>query len=402
MSEKKSEKKLASRVQAVGASATMVISNRARELRAQGESVISFGAGEPDFPTPDYIVKAAVEACGETQWHKYSATPGLPELRTAIAEKTKRDSGLDVTPEQVVVTCGGKHAVYNSFQLLVDPGDEVIIVAPYWTTYPEAVILAGGTPKVVMSKAENNFLITPEELETVRTKKTVALVFVSPCNPTGVVYPKEAIEAIGKWAVEHGIWVITDEIYEHLTYDGHEHHSLPVVVPEAFERCIVVNGVAKTYAMTGWRIGWLIATKEVAKTAGVLQSHQTSNMPNIIQVAAAAAVSGPLDAVADMREAFDRRRLKMYEMLNEIPGVSAIKPQGAFYAFPSFEERLKSPIAGNILKSTQELSEVALNEAKVALVPGEAFGAPGYCRFSFALGDDDLVKGITRLAEFLE
>ena len=381
----------------------MAVSSRTRELRAAGESVISFGAGEPDFPTPGHIVKAAEQAAKDLRWHKYTPSSGLPELQQAVAEKTLRDSGLEVSPSQVVITCGGKHAIYNSFQILLDPGDEVIIIAPYWTTYPESVRLAGGVPVVVESSSDTStpFVATPEILEAVRTDKTKAMVFVSPNNPTGTVYPKEAIAAIGEWAVKNEIWVITDEIYEHLTYDGNEHHSLPVVVPEAMQRCVVVNGVAKTYAMTGWRIGWMITTPEAAKAAGVLQSHQTTNMSNVAQIAALAAVSGPLTAVEEMKGAFDRRRKVLHKHLSQIPGVDCPLPQGAFYAFPSFKERLQNPVAGKKLKSTAELAEIILEEAKVALVPGEAFGAPGYCRFSFALGDDDLLEGVTRLADFL-
>ncbi len=394
-------KELSQRINSIAPSATMAISNRARQLRAEGENVISFGAGEPDFPTPEHIVKAAAQACEDPRWHKYSSTVGLPELREAVAEKTLRDSGFKVSPEQVVITCGGKHAVYNSFQVLLNPGDEAIIISPYWTTYPEAIALAGGVPVVVPTNQASGFIPSLAQLESARTKKTRVLVFVSPCNPTGAVYPKSDIEAIGKWAAENGIWVVTDEIYEHLTYDDNAHYSLPVVVPEAAERCIVVNGVAKTYAMTGWRIGWLIAAPEVAKACGTLQSHQTTNMPNVAQIAALAAVSGPLTAVEEMREAFDRRRRRLYEMLNQIPGVSCDLPQGAFYAFPSFEERLQSPVNGKQVKTTLELSQMILEEAKVAIVSGEAFGAPGYCRLSFALGDDDLIEGATRIGDFL-
>ncbi len=399
------EKELSEKIKSIGPSATLAVSNRSRELRAAGEQVISFGAGEPDFPTPEHIVEAAAEAARNPKWHKYSPAAGLPELQAAVAEKTLRDSGLSAEPSQIVITCGGKHAVSNAFQVLLNPGDEVIVIAPYWTTYPESVRLAGGVPVILETagRAEPaaNFIATPEDLEKVRTKKTKALVFVSPDNPTGTVYPREAIAAIGEWAAKNRLWVVADEIYEHLTYDGHQHHSLPVVVPEAMERCVVVNGVAKTYAMTGWRIGWMISPPAVAKAAAILQSHQTTNMTNVAQIAALAAVSGPLTAVEEMKAAFDRRRKTLHESLIGIPGVSCDLPQGAFYAFPSFLERLKSPVNGQKIATTAELTELILEEIKVAIVPGEAFGAPGYCRFSFALGDDDLKEGVGRLADFL-
>jgi len=388
-------------IAAVAESVTLSIDAKAKALKAAGEPVIGFGAGEPDFPTPEAIVEAAVEACRDPKNHKYTPTAGLPELREAIAAKTARDSGLQVTPGQVLVTNGGKQAVLEAFAALLDPGDEVLLLAPYWTTYPEAIALAQGVPFVLFAGEDAGFKVTVDQLEAARTPRTKVLLFVSPSNPTGAVYSRDEIEAIGRWADEHGIWVITDEIYEHLTYGGVEHHSMPVVVPELAEHCIVLNGVAKTYAMTGWRVGWLIGPTDVVSAAINYQSHATSNVSNISQRAALAAVSGDLSAVAMMREAFDRRRVKMHELLNDIPGVSCVEPQGAFYAFPSFEEVLGREIRGRKADTTVELAEVILDEAKVAIVPGEAFGAPGYARMSYALGDDDLVEGVTRIAKLL-
>ncbi|WP_420638501.1 pyridoxal phosphate-dependent aminotransferase [Candidatus Poriferisocius sp.] len=390
--------RISQRISAIAPSATLAVDAKAKALRAQGAPVISFGAGEPDFPTPESIVEAALAAVGDTRNHRYSPAGGLPELREAIAAKTRRDSGYEVDPSQVVVTNGGKHAVYNAFAVLLDPGDEVLLPAPYWTTYPEAIALAGGTTVEVPTTAESGFLATVEQLEAARTDRTKALVFVSPSNPTGAVYPREQVEAIGRWAVDHGIWVVTDEIYEHLTYDDHQFSSLPVVVPELADRCVVVNGVAKTYAMTGWRVGWLIGPADAAAAAVSLQSHQTSNVANVSQQAALAAVSGPLDAVAEMRAAFDRRRSTMHRLLNEIDGVACMVPQGAFYAFPSFAGVLDR---AGMPDTTADLAAWILEQVQVAIVPGEAFAGPGYARLSFALGDDDLSEGIGRIADLL-
>jgi aspartate aminotransferase len=393
--------RISGRVAAITPSATLAVDAKAKALKAAGEPVIGFGAGEPDFATPDYIVEAAVKACADPDNHRYSATGGLPELKAAIAEKTKRDSGLEVSASQVVVTNGGKHAVYNTFVTLLDPGDEVLLPAPYWTTYPEPIALCGGVPVVVPTDATAGFRVTVDQLEAARTERTKALVFVSPSNPSGAVYPRDEVEAIGRWAVEHGVWVITDEIYEHLTYGDHVFTSMPAAVPDLADTCVVLNGVAKTYAMTGWRVGWIIAPNDVAAAATNLQSHQTSNVANVAQRAALAAVAGPLDAVAEMRAAFARRGERMYQMLSAIDGVTVLEPQGAFYAFPSFEGVLGREIAGERPSTTLELADLLLEEAKVAIVPGEAFGAPGYARLSFALGDDDLGEGITRIADLL-
>lgn len=389
------------RIAAIAPSATLAVSAKARALRAAGESVIGFGAGEPDFPTPDHIVAAAVEACREVHHHKYSAVGGLPELREAIAVKTARDSGYNIDSSEVLVTNGGKHAVYNAIETLLDPGDEVLLPAPYWTTYPEPVALAGGVTVPLVTTAGSGFRVSVDQLEEARSDRTKALIFVSPSNPTGSVYPRCEIEAIGRWAASHGIWVLCDEIYEHLVYGDNEHHSLPVVVPEARERCIVVNGVAKTYAMTGWRVGWMIAAPELISAARNLQSHSTSNVCNVAQAAALAAVSGPLDAVVEMRGHFDRRRRTMHELLSGIDGVFCPEPQGAFYAYPDCSAILGREIGGVRPASTLELADVLLDQVRVALVPGEAFGVAGGARLSFALADDDLVEGVGRIAELL-
>ncbi len=370
-------------------------------MKAAGEPVIGFGAGEPDFPTPANIVEAAVAACRDPRNHRYSPTSGQPELRSAIAMKTKRDSGVDVLPEQVLVTNGGKHAVYNAFQVLLDPGDEVLLPAPYWTSYPECVALAGGASVVLPTDEGSGFRVTVDQLEAAYTERTKVLLFVSPSNPTGAVYPASEVQAIGEWARDRGIFVITDEIYEHLTYGANEFSSMPALVPDLADRCVILNGVAKTYAMTGWRVGWMVGPRDVIRAAINLQSHSTSNVSNVAQAAALAAVTGDLDAVAEMRTAFDRRGHTMYELLKGIPGVSVIEPQGAFYCFPSFQSVLGHDIGGKRPATTLELCELLLEQAKVAVVPGEAFGAPGYARLSFALGDDDLGEGVRRIAELL-
>ncbi len=393
--------RIATRVASIAPSATLAVTNKANQLKAEGIPVIGFGAGEPDFPTPDYIVEAAVEACRDPKNHRYSPAGGLAVLKEAIAVKTMRDSGYSVDPSQVVITNGGKHAVFNAIAGVVDEGDEVLIPTPFWTTYPEPVRLAGGVPVPVETTIEQGFRATVDQLEAARTDATKALIFVSPSNPSGAVYPKAEIEAIGRWAAEHGIWVLTDEIYEHLVYDDNEFHSMPTLVPEVADTCIVLNGVAKTYAMTGWRVGWLIAPPDMAKALTSLQSHQTSNVTNVAQMAALAAVQGDLTAVDDMRSAFDRRRKAMFSMLSAMPGVECLPPEGAFYAFPSFEGVLGKTIGGEVVDSTLKLAELALEQANVAIVPGEAFGSPGYARFSFALGDDDLGEGLTRLGDML-
>jgi aspartate aminotransferase len=396
-----SEGRISRRVAAIAESATLAVDAKAKALKAAGEPVIGFGAGEPDFPTPAHIVEAAVEACRDPRNHKYSPAGGLPDLKQAVAAKTRRDSGLDVEPAQVLITNGGKHAVYNACAALLDPGDEVLLPAPYWTTYPEPVRLCGAVPVVLPTDESTGFRVTVDQLDAAATDRTKALVFVSPSNPTGAVYPREEVEAIGRWAAERGIWVLTDEIYEHLTYGDHEFTSMPAVVPELRDRCLVLNGVAKTYAMTGWRVGWMIGPADVVKAATNLQSHATSNVANVSQRAAIAAVSGDLSAVAEMRAAFDRRGKAMHRLLTGIEGVHVLEPQGAFYAFPNLSTFLGRSIRGRTPASTTELAELLLEEAKVAVVPGEAFEAPGYARLSFALGDDDLGEGCQRIADLL-
>ncbi len=382
-------------------SATLAVDAKAKALKAAGEPVIGYGAGEPDFPTPAHIVEAAVKACTDVGMHKYTPTAGLPALREAIALKTMRDSGLDVGSHQVLVTNGGKHAVATTFMTLVNPGDEVLIPAPYWTTYPEAVYLAGGTPVAVPTSEAHGFRVTIEDLEAARTPRTKLLVFVSPSNPTGAVVAPEQVAAIGAWAAEHDIWVMCDEIYEHLTYGDARHVSMPVVAPELGDRWVVVNGVAKTYAMTGWRIGWMIGAPDVMDAAVNYQSQTTSNISNVSQRAALAAVSGDLVAVGQMREAFDRRRRTMTTMLNAIDGVTCAEPEGAFYCFPNVEGLLGRPLGGRIATTSSELAALLLETIKVAVVPGEAFGTPGFFRLSYALGDDDLAEGLVRLGELV-
>jgi aspartate/methionine/tyrosine aminotransferase len=395
------ERRISRRIAAITESATLAVDAKAKALKAAGKPVIGFGAGEPDFPTPDYIVEAAVAACRQPAMHRYTPAGGLPALKEAIVAKTARDSGLQSSPANVLVTNGGKQAVYEAFATMLDPGDEVLLPAPYWTTYPEAIRLAGGVPVPVVADEQSGYLVSAAQLEAARTPRTKVLLFCSPSNPTGAVYPAEQVEEIGRWALDAGLWVLTDEIYEHLTYGGVTAPSMPVVVPELADRCVVVNGVAKTYAMTGWRVGWLLGPKDVIKAATNLQSHQTSNVNNVAQRAAIAALEGDLTAVAEMREAFDRRRRTMVRMLNEIPGVECPEPTGAFYAYPSVKGVLGKEIAGRTATTSAELAEIILDEAEVAVVPGEAFGAPGYLRLSYALGDDDLAEGVGRMQKLL-
>jgi aspartate/methionine/tyrosine aminotransferase len=394
-------RRISERVGAITESATLAVDAKAKALKAAGRPVIGFGAGEPDFPTPDYIVEAAQRACADPRFHHYSPTPGLPELREAVAAKTVRDSGYQVTASQVLITNGGKQAVYQAFATLLDPGDEVLLPTPYWTTYPEAISLAGGVAVPVMTDERTGYLTSVADLEAARTPRTKVLMFVSPSNPTGAVYPPSQVAEIGRWAAEAGIWVITDEIYEHLVYGDARFASIAVAAPELGDRCVVLNGVAKTYAMTGWRVGWMIGPADVIKAAANLESHLTSNVNNVAQVATVAALTGDLSAVERMRTAFDRRRRTMTTMLNEIPGVTCPLPEGAFYCYPSVKGVLGKELGGRRPASTTELAEVILDNADVAVVPGEAFGTPGYFRLSYALGDADLEEGITRMGKFL-
>jgi aspartate/methionine/tyrosine aminotransferase len=401
MSPAQERNRTSARLAAIAESATLAVDAKAKALKAQGENVIGFGAGEPDFPTPEHIVEAAVAACRNPAMHRYTPAAGLPDLREAIAVKTLRDSGFQTTANQVLVTNGGKHAVFTAFAALCDPGDEVICPAPYWTTYPEAITLAGGVPVIVDTTEETGFRVTVDQLEAALTPRTKVLLFVSPDNPSGSVYPPEEVEAIGRWAVERGVWVITDEIYEHLTYGPYRFTSMPTLVPDLADQCIIVNGVAKTYAMTGWRVGWMIGPSDVMKAAINFQSHATSNVSNVAQAAALAAVSGDLSAVEMMREAFERRGTLMHRMLSDIPGVTCLEPQGAFYCYPNVSGLLGKEIRGKTSTTTLELADAVLGDAKVAFVPGEAFGTAGYARFSFALGDADIEEGIRRFAEYV-
>jgi aspartate aminotransferase len=393
--------RISARIAAIAESATLAVDAKAKALKAAGRPVIGFGAGEPDFPTPDYIVEAAAAATKVVANHRYTPAAGLPELREAIVAKTKRDSNYEVTVDQVLVTNGGKQSVYQAFAAIVDPGDEVLLPTPFWTTYPECVKLAGGVTVEVFANETQNYLVSVEQLEAARTPKTKVLLFCSPSNPTGSVYSVEQVKAIGQWAVKHGIWVITDEIYEHLLYDGATAPSLPVLVPELADTCIIINGVAKTYAMTGWRVGWMIGPKDVIKAATNLQSHLTSNVANVSQRAAIAALNGNLDAVHKMGEAFDRRRKLIVGLLNEIPGFDCPTPTGAFYVYPSVKGVLGTTIRGKTPKTSAELATLILEEAEVAAVPGEAFGPSGYLRFSYATSDEDIIEGIGRIKKLI-
>ena len=385
------------RIGAIQESATLAIDAKAKALKAAGEPVIGFGAGEPDFPTPAHIVEAAIRAAQDPAMHRYTPAGGLPDMKEAVVAKTRRDSGYVATAAQVLVTNGGKQAVYNTFATLCDPGDEVLVQSPYWVTYPEAIVLAGGVPVYVESTIETGFKVTIDQLEAKRTDRTKILLFVSPSNPTGAVYSPAEVEAIGRWAADKGLWVVTDEIYEHLLYGGREICSIATLVPELGDRVVIVHGVAKTYAMTGWRVGWMIGPLDVIKAATNLQSHATSNVNNIAQKAAVAALTGDLVAVGEMRAAFDRRRQTIQRMLSEVPGFTCAEPEGAFYAFPSVAGAIGRTIRGTVIDSSLTLANVVLEHAKVAIVPGEAFGAPGYARLSYALGDADLVEGVSRI-----
>lgn len=393
--------RISRRIGSIAESATLAVDAKAKALKAAGRPVIGFGAGEPDFATPDYVVDAAIAAARDPRFHRYSPASGLPELKSAIADKTKRDSGYDIDPSQVLVTNGGKQAVYNTFATLLDPGDEVIVPTPYWTTYPEAIRLAGGIPVEVFAGPEQGYLLTVDQLDAAVTDRTKVLLFVSPSNPTGAVYSPEMVAEVGKWAASKGLWVVTDEIYEHLTYDDATFTSIATAAPELGDRVVILNGVAKTYAMTGWRVGWMAGPADVIKAATNLQSHATSNVANVSQMAALAAVSGPLDAVAEMRTAFDRRRKAMVAALNAIDGVECPTPKGAFYAYADVRGLLGREIDGVRPLTSADLAALVLEKAEVAIVPGEAFGPSGFVRLSYALGDDDLAEGVGRMQDLL-
>ncbi len=392
---------ISQRVAHVEESATLAIDAKAKALKASGIDVIGFGAGEPDFPTPEFIVEAAVKAARDPKNHKYTPAIGLIELREAISAKTSRDSKLEVSPNQIIVTNGGKHAIFNTIMTLVDEGDEVLIPSPFWTTYPELVKLAGGIPIKIPTSYEMGYKVTPQIIETYFTNRTKMFIHVSPSNPTGVLYSREETRELGEFLLGKGIWVMTDEIYEHLTYDGHTSTSLLEVVPDLRENTVIVNGVAKTYAMTGWRIGWMISPKEVHRAASNLQSQMTSNISNVSQRAAQAALEADLSSVTAMRNAFDRRRKTMVSMLSEIHGFRTLVPEGAFYVFPEVSGVFGREIAGKTINSSMDLTEVILDQAKVAVVPGEAFGSPGHLRLSYALSDESLVEGLQRIQKLL-
>ncbi len=390
---------LSRKLSAIAESATLKVDAKAKSLQAAGRPVISYAAGEPDFATPQFIVDAGIQAMHDPKNFRYTPAAGLPVLREAIVAKTKRDSGLEVAPTQVIVTNGGKQSVYQAFQAVVNPGDEVLLPAPYWTTYPEAIQLADGTPVEVFAGSDQEYKVTVEQLEAARTDKTTVLVFVSPSNPTGAVYSPEETKAIGEWALEHGIWVITDEIYQNLTYDGVKAVSIVEAVPELAGRTIIVNGVAKTYAMTGWRVGWMVGPADAIKVAGNLQSHLSSNVNNVAQIAAAAALSGPQDEAEQMREAFDRRRKLIVAELSKIDGMIVPTPQGAFYVYPDVTGLLGRTWRGKTPTTSLELADLILDEVEVAVVPGEAFGPSGFIRLSYALGDEALLEGVRRMQE---
>lgn len=399
---KQLEHRISNRLAQISPSATLAVDAAAKELKAQGRPVIGFGAGEPNFSTPDYIVEAAQAACADPVMHHYSPGKGLPQLREAIAKKTLRDSGYEVDPNtEIIVTNGGKQAVFEAFSAIVEVGDEVLMPTPYWTTYPEVIKIAGGVPVSVMAGADQHYKVTVEQLDAAKTEKTKALLIVSPSNPTGAVYDANELKAIGQWALDNGIWVITDEIYEHLIYDGIHAEHIVKLVPELAKQTLVLNGVAKTYAMTGWRVGWMIAPPDVIKACAAFQSHTTGNVSNIAQRAALAAVSGPLDKVQQMREVFDRRRQRMVELLRQIPDLEVPMPHGAFYCYPSVERILGREIAGETPQTSAELADLMLRKVEVAVVPGEAFGPSGFFRLSYALSDEDLEEGVGRIVDFL-
>ncbi|WP_308491686.1 pyridoxal phosphate-dependent aminotransferase [Microbacterium terrisoli] len=388
---------LSRKLSAIAESATLKVDAKAKALKAEGKPVISYAAGEPDFATPQFVVDAAADALRDPKNFRYTPAAGLPELRAAIAAKTLRDSGLAVDASQIIVTNGGKQAVYQAFQAVVNPGDEVLLPAPYWTTYPEAIRLADGVPVEVFAGADQDYKVTVDQLEAARTERTTALVFVSPSNPTGSVYTRDETRAIGEWALEHGIWVISDEIYQNLTYDGVAATSIVEAAPDVAAQTILVNGVAKTYAMTGWRLGWMVGPREAIKLAGNLQSHLCSNVNNIAQRAAIAALTGPQDEPEQFRQAFDRRRRLIVAELSKIDGFTVPTPHGAFYVYPDVRGVLGRTWAGKTPTTSLELADLILEKAEVAVVPGEAFGPSGYLRLSYALGDDQLLEGVQRL-----
>ncbi|MBL3699480.1 pyridoxal phosphate-dependent aminotransferase [Leucobacter luti] len=392
---------LSRKISRIAESATLKVDAKAKQLQAAGRPVISYAAGEPNFATPPHIVEAARTALDDPGNFRYTPATGLPELREAIAAKTARDSGWDAAPSQIIVTNGGKQAVYQAFQVLLNPGDEVIVPSPYWTTYPEAIQLADGVPVDVFAGADQGYKVTVEQLEAARTERTRVLLFVSPSNPTGAVYSPEETRAIGEWAERNGLWVVSDEIYQNLVYDGVRAVSIAEAVPALRDRTILVNGVAKSYAMTGWRLGWMVGPPAAIKLAANLQSHLTSNVNNIAQRAVIEALNGTQEPVEEMRRAFDRRRRVIVEELNKIDGFHCPTPEGAFYAYVDVSAALGREIRGITPATSLELADLILSEAEVAAVPGEAFGQSGYLRFSYALADTALLEGVQRVQALL-
>lgn len=391
--------RLSDRVQSLTISAPSAIDFKARHLRAEGRPIITFGAGEPDFSTPEYVYEAAAAGAADTANHRYTPPGGLHELKELVARKTSRESGVEIDASQVVITNGGKQAVYNALAGVINPGDEVLLPTPHWTTYPEAISLVHGVAVQVFAGAERQYRLTVEQLEAARTSKTKALIFTSPSNPTGSVYPPNEVLDIARWAKENGLWVISDEIYEHFVYDDAEFSS---PLSEIRDQCIVVNGLAKAYAMTGWRVGWLVAPPELAGAITNFQSHTTGNVSNLAQRAGISALAGDLRFTHRMRTAFDRRRRLMVDGLSSIADFVVPMPQGAFYVYPDVSRILGSrSIRGRVPESSLDLAEILLDEADVAVVPGEAFGPSGFIRLSYALNENDLVEGVRRIRSVL-
>ncbi|MGH3650057.1 MAG: pyridoxal phosphate-dependent aminotransferase [Acidimicrobiia bacterium] len=385
-------RRVSRRLAGLTGSATLAINSRAREMAAAGRDVISFGAGEPDFPTPEHIVLAATRAAADPSNHHYTANLGLASLRTAVADYTKRYSGVDVAIDQILVTNGAKQAIFQTFAALLDPGDEVLLPAPHWVTYPSGIELAGGVPVSVPTTMEAAFKVTVDDLDLHLTPSTKLVVLVSPSNPTGAVYTADETRVIGEWAEQHDIWVVADEIYQRLVYGTEEVAPSVAAVTKGLDNFVLVNGVAKSFAMTGWRVGWMIGPPDLVGAAARHQSHATGNVNNIAQMAAVEALTGPQDTVVTMREAFDKRRQRMLSMLATAPGVDCSEPEGAFYVFPRVVNLLNDRHP-----TSAALAEALLDEAGIAVVPGESFGTPGFVRLSYALSDDDLERGVSRM-----
>ena len=384
--------------QKIKPSGTMAISNKSRELKSQGKPVIGFGAGEPDFPSPDYVVDAAIKAAADPKNHKYSPAAGLESLREVIAKTTKDYSGFEINADNIIVSNGGKQSILTAFLSTLDTGDEVIIPAPYWTTYPEAVKIAGGTPVFIETEKSNNFKVTVDQLEKSKNKNTKMLVWCSPSNPTGVVYTKEESEEIYDWIFKNDLWILSDELYEHLVYEGETSPSPAIYDPE-LKNTIIVNGVSKSYSMTGWRVGWLIGNKDVIGLGKKIQSQATSNVSNVSQLAAESALLNGLEVTNEMKTAFNRRRLFATEKIKSIPNLSVVESTGAFYLFVDVSHYCSGE---NGLNTSEEFCEWLLEKYYIAFVPGEVFGTPGFMRLSYALSDEDLDNGLSRLSEAID